>query len=60
MSGAHAVSCSVGTASSFPELKRPGNEADFSPPFNVDGKNEWSHALTSPVFLRGVYRTTLS
>jgi hypothetical protein len=35
-SGAHPVSYSMGTRGSFPGVKRPGREADHSPPFSAE------------------------
>jgi hypothetical protein len=37
--GAHSASYPMGTASSFPEINRPGPQADHSPPSNADVKN---------------------
>jgi len=31
-----------------PESKRPGNEAENSPPDSDEAKNEWSYISTSP------------
>jgi hypothetical protein len=39
-SGAHAASYSVGTGGFFPGVKRPGPEADHSPPSSVEDKND--------------------
>jgi hypothetical protein len=41
-SGAYPVSYPMGTRSSFPGVKRPGREADHSPPSNSEVKNAWS------------------
>jgi hypothetical protein len=38
-SGAHPYSYPIGTAGSFGGIKRPGREADHSPPFSVEVKN---------------------
>jgi hypothetical protein len=37
-SGAHPASYSMGTKGSFPGVKRPGREADHSPPSNAEVK----------------------
>jgi hypothetical protein len=44
-SGAYPGSCSLPVALS-PGIKWPGNEADLSPPFSADVKNEWSYTST--------------
>jgi len=36
------------------EIKRPGREADNSPPSSAEFKNPWSYTSTSPILLRGV------
>ena len=41
---------------SFSGVKRPGREADHSPPSSAEVKNEWSYASILPVCLRGLYR----
>jgi hypothetical protein len=38
----------------FSGLKRPGREADHSPPCNSEVKNEWSYTSTTPICLHGV------
>jgi hypothetical protein len=35
-------------------VKRPGGEADHSPPSSVEVKNVWSYTSTPPVRLHGV------
>jgi hypothetical protein len=35
-------------------VKRPGREADHSPPTNAEIKNAWSYTSTLPVHLHGV------
>jgi hypothetical protein len=35
-------------------VKRPGGEADHSPPSSADVKNAWSYTSTPPVCLHGV------
>jgi hypothetical protein len=37
-SGAHPASSPMGTRGSFPEIKRPGREADHPPPSNAEVK----------------------
>jgi hypothetical protein len=40
-SGAHPVSCTMGTGGSFPGGKaRPGRDADHSPPLNAEVQKE--------------------
>jgi hypothetical protein len=39
---------------SFPGVKRKGREADYSPPFRTEVKNEWSYTFAPTVCLRGV------
>jgi hypothetical protein len=50
-SGAHPASYTVGTRGSFPGVKRPGCEADHSPPSSAEVK-EWVelflHSLSKP------------
>jgi hypothetical protein len=45
-SGAHPASYPTGTRGSFPWLKRPGREADHSPPSSAEVKNAWSYTST--------------
>jgi hypothetical protein len=41
VSGAHPVSCTVGTGGPFPGAKaRPGCDADHSPPSSAEAENE--------------------
>jgi hypothetical protein len=49
-SGVHRTSYPMGTGGSFSGLKRPGREADHSPPANAEVKKMW----ISPVRLHGV------
>jgi len=35
-------------------IKRPGSEADHSPPPSAKVKNEWSYTSASPIHLHGV------
>jgi hypothetical protein len=35
-------------------VKRPGREADHSPPTSAEDKNAWSYTSTPPIRLRGV------
>jgi hypothetical protein len=37
----------MGTRDSFPGVKRPGREADHSPPYNAEVKKMWSYTSTS-------------
>jgi hypothetical protein len=45
-----------GQPGSFSDVKRPGREADHSPPSCVDVKNEWSYFSTPPICIYGVDR----
>jgi len=57
----HPVSNSMNTSGSFTrDKKRPGLEADHSPPTSDEMKNEWSYASTTPTHLHGVYRDNFS
>jgi hypothetical protein len=44
----------VGNGVLSPGIKRPGCEADLSPPSNAEVKNVWSYASTPPIRLHGV------
>jgi hypothetical protein len=46
--GAHPTSYTMGTGGSFPGLKRPGREADHSPPANAEIKKMWIYTSTPP------------
>jgi hypothetical protein len=35
----------MGIGNSFPGVKRPGLEADYSPPSNTDVKDAWTYLL---------------
>jgi len=41
-------------------IKRLGRDADHSPSFSAEVKNEWSYTSTSPVCLHGVDRNTFT
>ena len=44
--------------SSFPGVKRPGHEADHTPPYSSEFKNEWSYTYVSPyAFLESTGKT---
>jgi hypothetical protein len=45
-SGAHPASYPMGTRGSSPRVKRPGCEADHSPPSSAEVKNAWSYTST--------------
>jgi hypothetical protein len=45
-SGAHSAFYPMGTRGSFPGVKRPGREADHSPPARAAVKNAWSYTST--------------
>jgi hypothetical protein len=53
-SGAHPPSYPMGTMGSFPGVKRPGREADHSPPSSAEGKECVELYLHSPILLHGV------
>jgi hypothetical protein len=46
-SGAHQASGSTCSGAFPPDVKRPGREADHSPPSSAEVKNEWSYTSTS-------------
>jgi hypothetical protein len=35
-------------------VKRPGREADYTPPSSAEVNNAWSYAFTPPIRLHGV------
>ena len=45
-----------GTYGSFLAVKRPGRDADHSPPCRAEVKNEWRHTSTPSVRLHGVVK----
>jgi hypothetical protein len=48
-SGVHPASYPMGTAGALsPEVKRPGREADHSPPTNAEVKKPWVYTSTPP------------
>jgi hypothetical protein len=53
-SGVHPASYPIGTRGFFPGVKRPGREADHSPPSSAKVKNAWSYTSTPPVRLHGM------
>jgi hypothetical protein len=53
-SGAHPASYPMATRGSFPGVRRPGCEADHSPPSSAEVKNAWSYTSTLPIRLHGV------
>jgi hypothetical protein len=53
-SGAHPASYLMGTTDSFPGVKRPGREADHSPPSSAEVKNACIYTSTPPIRLHGV------
>jgi hypothetical protein len=53
-SEAHPASYATGTRGSFPEIKRPGHEADHSPPSGARAKSAWSYNSTPPIRFHGV------
>jgi hypothetical protein len=44
----HATSYIIGTWGSFPGVKRPGREADHSPPTSAEVKKMWTYTSTPP------------
>jgi hypothetical protein len=52
--GAHTASYAMGTRGSSLGVKRPGREADHSPPPSVEVNNAWSCTSTHPIRLHGV------
>jgi hypothetical protein len=53
-SGAHSASYPMGTTSSSLGVKRPGREADHSPPSSAEVKNAWRYTSTPPIRLHSV------
>jgi hypothetical protein len=53
-SGAHPASYPMGARGSFPGVKRPGREADHSPPTSAEVKNVLSYTSTPPIRLHGL------
>jgi hypothetical protein len=47
-SGVHPTSYTAGTGGSFPGVKRPGREADHSPPTSAEVKKIWIYTSTPP------------
>jgi hypothetical protein len=45
-SGAYPTPYSMGTRGFFPGVKRPGREADRTPPSSAEVKNAWSYIST--------------
>jgi hypothetical protein len=46
--GVHPTSYTMGTGGSFPAVKRPGREADHSPPTSAEVKKMWIYTSTPP------------
>jgi hypothetical protein len=53
-SGAHPASYPMGTGVFSPEVKRPGREADLSPPPSAEVKNAWNCMSAPAIHLHGV------
>jgi hypothetical protein len=51
---AHPASYPTGTGEFPPGIKRPGREADHSPPSSVEVENAWSYTSTPTIRLHGV------
>jgi hypothetical protein len=47
-SGVHPTSYTMGTRGSFPRVKRPGREADHSPPTSAEVNKIWIYTSTAP------------
>jgi hypothetical protein len=47
-SGVHPTFYPIGTGGSYPDLKRPGCEADHSPPTSAEVKKMWIYTSTPP------------
>jgi hypothetical protein len=47
-SGVHPTSYTMGTGSSFQRVKRPGREAEHSPPTSAEVKKMWIYTSTPP------------
>jgi hypothetical protein len=47
-SGVHLSSYQMGTGGSSPGIKRPGREADHSPPASAEVKKMWIYTSTAP------------
>jgi hypothetical protein len=52
--GSHSASYPVVPGALSLEVKRPGREADHSPPSSAEAKNAWSYTFTPPVRRHGV------
>jgi hypothetical protein len=46
--GVHPISYPMGTAGSFPGVKRPGREADHLPPTSAEVKKTWIYTCAPP------------
>jgi hypothetical protein len=53
-SGAHPASYTMVLGDLSLGVKRPGREANHSPPSSVEVKNEWSYTSTPSIRLHGV------
>jgi hypothetical protein len=56
-SGAHPVSYPMGIVGLSPGVKRPGREADHSPPSSAEAENACVDASTPPIRLHGLVIT---
>jgi len=52
--GTHSAYCLMGTGGSLPGIKRPGREADHSPPSSSEVKNVCKYTCTPRLRLHGV------
>jgi hypothetical protein len=53
-SGTHPASCPMGSWGSYPRDKASRHEADHSPPFSAEVKNELDYTAISLIHFRGV------
>jgi len=53
-SGMHPAFYPMDTGGSYPGVKRPGREADHSPPSSPEVKNMWRYTSTPPIHLHGM------
>jgi hypothetical protein len=52
--GVHPASCPMGTAGSFAGVKRPGREADHTPPASAEVMKTVDQYFHSPLRLHGI------
>jgi hypothetical protein len=59
-SGVHPTSYPMGTGGSSPGVKRPGREADHSPPASAEVQKMWICTSIPPIRLEGLVLNYLS